>query len=85
MMTKEQEIKILMADNCTKSEAEKHLKDGTIIYEDLEENLDVYLKEYDDEEFTALIKDMIKKKDGHAIGWGVVEENGKTYYINYVL
>lgn len=29
-MTREREIEILMLDKCTKSEAEKHLKNGSI-------------------------------------------------------
>ena len=36
-MTRAKEIEILMEDRCTKSEAEKLLKNGTIIYEDFEE------------------------------------------------
>ena len=34
-MTREREIAILMKDNCTKSEAEKHLKNGSIVFTDL--------------------------------------------------
>ena len=30
-MTKEREIEILMLDRCTKSEAEKHLKNGSTV------------------------------------------------------
>ena len=37
-MTREKQIEILMEDRCTKSEAEKHLKNGTTIFEDFEEN-----------------------------------------------
>lgn len=40
-MTKEREIKLLMLDRCTKSEAEKHLKNGSTIFEDFEEILKV--------------------------------------------
>ena len=45
-MTREMEIEILMEDRCTKSEAEKHLKNGTIIFEDFEENFDKYMEEW---------------------------------------
>ena len=44
------EIKILMMDGCTESEAKKHLKDGTVIFEDFDENLEEYLDELDIEE-----------------------------------
>lgn len=49
-MTREREIEILMKDNCTKSEAEKHLKNGSIVFTDLAENLEGYLDEWDIEE-----------------------------------
>ena len=45
-MTREKQIEILMEDRCTKSEAEKHLKNGTTIFEDFEENFDKYMKEW---------------------------------------
>lgn len=32
-MTKEREIEILMLDRCTKSDAEKHLKNGSTVFE----------------------------------------------------
>ena len=56
-MTREMEIEILMEDRCTKSEAEKHLKNGTIIFDDFEENFDKYMEEWkyladDEEEYT---------------------------------
>ena len=49
-MTREREIEILMRDRCTKSEAEKHLKDGATIFEDFGENLESYLDEWGIEE-----------------------------------
>ena len=45
-MTREKQIEILMEDRCTKSEAEKHLKNGTTIFEDFEENFDKYMEEW---------------------------------------
>lgn len=70
-MLHEKEIEILMQDNCTRSEAEKHLKMGTVIYEDLtEETLEGYLddwlveEEYR-EEFRKMVKEGIPAKD-----WG---------------
>lgn len=39
-MTKEKMISILMEDGCTKRDAEKHLEDGTVIFENPEEYID---------------------------------------------
>ena len=36
-MTREQEIRIIMADRCMKAEAERFIKNGAIIYEDPED------------------------------------------------
>lgn len=87
-MTREMEIEILMEDRCTKSEAEKHLKNGTIIFEDFEENLDSYIKEFSDEETVGFdeksFREMVETKKPLS-DWGVVEKDGKTYYIMYVL
>jgi hypothetical protein len=41
-----EDIDILMADGCTKEEAKKNLKDGAIVFYDLEENLGKYLEEW---------------------------------------
>lgn len=84
-MTKERKIELLMMDRCTKSEAEKHLKNGSTIFEDFEENIESYLDEWDIEEedkdeYRKMVTDKIPARD-----WGVVEDNGKTYYIMYVL
>ena len=49
-MTREMEIEILMEDRCTKSEAEKHLKNGTTIFEDFEKNCESYLDEWNIDE-----------------------------------
>ena len=91
-MTREMEIEILMEDRCTKSEAEKHLKNGTIIFDDFEENFDKYMEEWkylaeDEEEYTKMVKsyrNMIETGEP-VIDWGVVKLEGKTYYIQYVL
>ena len=84
-MTKEREIKILMSDGCTRAEAEKHLKKGSVVFDDFEENFDQYMKEwgYNEEEEEAYRK-MVTDKTPVA-DWGVVEQDGKTYYIMYLL
>lgn len=84
-MTREREIELLMLDRCTKSEAEKHLKNGSTIFEDFEENIESYLDEWnieeeDKDEYRKMVTDKIPVRD-----WGIVEDNGKTYYIMYVL
>ncbi len=84
-MTKEREIEILMKDRCTKQEAEKFLKNGTTIFDDLEENLDDYFEEWNvDEEEKEIYRKMVSEKVP-ATDWGIVECDGKTYYIMYAL
>jgi hypothetical protein len=86
-----EDIDILIADGCTKEEAKKNLKDGSIVFEDLEENLENYLKEWayldnedDEEKFTDEVKKMVETKTPIP-DWGVVEVCGKWYYIQYCL
>ena len=86
-MLKEKAIEILMADGCTKKGAENYLKNGASIYEDLEERLDFYLNEWGtlcDDNFLEGIRKMVETKKPFT-DWGVVEMDGKTYYIEYVL
>ena len=79
------EIKILMMDGCTESEAKKHLERGTMVYSDMAENFDKYAEEWKlDEEEREAIRNMIDNKEP-AQDWGVVEIDGKTYFIQYVL
>ena len=79
------EIKILMMDGCTESEAKKHLERGTMVYSDMAENFDKYAEEWQlDEDEREAIRNMIDTKE-QAHDWGVVEIDGKTYFIQYVL
>lgn len=82
------DVEVLMMDGCTRNEAEKHLKNGTTVYEDLEEKLDIYIKEWQsmpvDEEFVNDVKEMIETKKPMK-DWGIVEMDGNTYYIEYAL
>ena len=83
-MTREKEVEILMKDSCTRSDAEKHLNNGTTIFEDFEENLDSYMKEWNcDEEEKEAYRKMIDSKNP-VPDWGVVELDGKTFYIMYI-
>nr|DAT70765.1 MAG TPA: hypothetical protein [Caudoviricetes sp.] len=84
-MIREKKIELLMMDGCTKSEAEKFLKKGSVIFEDFEEHIEDYLEEWDieeedKEEYRKMLVDKIPAKD-----WGIVEDDNKTYYIMYVL
>ena len=91
-MTREMEIEILMEDRCTRAEAERHLKNGTVIFEDFEENFDKYMEEWkdpaeDSEDYIEMVeryRNMIETGNPVA-DWGVVEKNEKTYYIMYAL
>lgn len=84
-MTKERQVEILMMDGCTKAEAESYLKNGSIVFSDFEEHFNDYMKEWDiEEEEISTYRKMIDEKFP-APDWGVVEEDGKTYYIMYVL
>lgn len=93
-MKREQQIEILMEDRCTKNEAERFLKNGTTIYDDFEENFDLYMEELklsfpkglEDEDYIELV-DAYKKMIATGIpatDWGIVKTNEKTYYIQYV-
>lgn len=91
-MTRAKEIEILMEDRATKSEAEKLLKNGTTVFEDFEENFDLYMKEWkdgfhDEEDYQKMVNDYKKmiETGEPADDWGVVKLDGKTYYIQYVL
>lgn len=79
------EIKILMMDGCTESEAKKHLERGTIVYDDLQEHFEDYANEWQlDKEEREAIKNMINTKEP-AQDWGVVNLEGKTFFIQYCL
>ena len=85
-------MEIRMEDRRTKSEAEKHLKNGTTRIEDLEENSDKHMEECkqlaeNQKEYNNMVEDykkMIRTKEPVA-DWGVVKADGETYYIQYVL
>ena len=81
------DIEILMMDRCTKSEAEKHLKNGTVVFdgEDFEKHFESYMDEWGiDEDERAEYKAMIDEKKP-ATDWGIVEHDGMVWYIMYVL
>ena len=89
-MSKEKMIEILMADRCTQREAEKFLKNGTVIYtaKDFESNYMDYASEdhaseEDMKELADLYKKMIDSQEP-ITDWSIVNLGGERYYIEYV-
>ena len=78
-MTSEIMINVLMADRCTRTEAEKFIKAGTTIYTDEQEIVEV-AKEVSDNESITL--DNIK--NGNVTDISYVRYNNNDYYIVYV-
>ncbi len=82
-MTNENAVRIIMLDGCTRSEAEGHLEKGSVVFPDFQENIDLYVNElnaFDEKDLREMAKTGKPMED-----WGVVKEDGKTYFIMYVL
>lgn len=96
-MTHEDEVRVLMADRMTEEAADRYLKQGAVVYEaaEFKEHFDDYLKELlnsyfgneDDEMYLAQAEEYknLVKSNTPPRDWSVVEVDGKTYYIMYVL
>ena len=83
-MIRDKKIKLLMMDGCTKSEAEKFLKKGSVIFEDFEEHIEDYLEEWDieeedKEEYRKMLVDKIPAKDSWRLTNYTVEEYNKLF------
>lgn len=81
------DLEVLIMDRCTKSEAIKLLNKGTIVFDgdEFEQNFDLYMDEWGaSEEERSEYKAMIERKDP-VTDWSVVQHEGKTWYIMYVL
>ena len=78
-MTNEMMIEVLMADRCTRAEAEKFIKAGTTIYTEEQEIVEVAREVSDDETITL---DNIKS--GNVTDISYVRYNDNDYYIVYV-
>lgn len=65
------DIKIIMATNKTKREAEEHLKRGTIVYEykDYLKNFDEYAGELEEEYKQQLKHEVETSDDGPLVNW----------------
>ena len=83
-MTNEKKIEIIVKDGCTKREAVKALARGSEVFEDFEERFSDYMIEWNiSEEEQENFKKMIETKRPIE-DWGIVDDNGKIYYIMYV-
>lgn len=82
-MDREKQIELLMMDGCTRKEAEKHLQNGATVFDDFAERFDAYMQEWDIEDIEPY-RNMIDSKNPLP-DWGVVEDDDKVYYIQYVL
>lgn len=83
----EKNVEILMEDRCTRKEAERHLKNGTVPYEleDFTEHFDQFMEDWqEDEEGIEAYKKMLETKEPMD-GYSFVEYNGKEYLISYCL
>ena len=81
------DIEVLMKNGYSKRKAEEELKRGTVVFEgeDFERHFDDYMEEWGvDEEKQEKYKKMLDKKTALP-DWGIVEDNGNTYYIMYCL
>ena len=81
------DIEVLMKNGYSKRKAEEELKRGTVVFEgeDFERHFDDYMEEWGvDEEEQEKYRKMLEEKIAIP-DWGIVEDNGKTYYIMYCL
>ena len=81
------DIEVLMKNGYSKRKAEEELKRGTVVFEgeDFERHFDDYMEEWGvDEEEQEKYRKMLEEKIAIP-DWGIVEDNGNTYYITYCL
>lgn len=83
----EKNVEILMEDRCTRKEAERLLKNSTVVYElkDFTEHFGQFMEDWqEDKEGIEAYKKMLETKKPMS-GYSFVEYNGKEYLINYCL
>lgn len=81
------DIEVLMKNGYSKRKAEEELKRGTVVFEgeDFERHFDDYMEEWGvDEEEKEKYRKMLEEKIAIP-DWGIVEDNGNTYYIMHCL
>ena len=81
------DIEVLMKNGYSKRKAEEELKRGTVVFEgeDFEKHFDDYMEEWgvdkeEQEKYRKMLEEKIAIPD-----WGIVEDNGNTYYIMHCL
>ena len=81
------DIEVLMKNGYSKRKAEEELKRGTVVFEgeDFEKHFDDYMEEWgvdkeEQEKYRKMLEEKIAIPD-----WGIVEDDGNTYYIMYCL
>lgn len=81
------DIEVLMKNGYSKRKAEEELKRGTVVFEgeDFERHFDDYMEEWgvdkeEQEKYRKMLEEKIAIPD-----WGIVEDDGNTYYIMYCL
>ena len=83
------DIKIIMAAGCTRTEAEKHLKNGSTVYElnDYLNHFDEYAGELEEEYKLQLKHEVEASDDGPLVNWDMdlVTFEGTRYVIEYFL
>jgi len=83
----EKNVEILMEDHCTRKEAERFLKNNTVVYElkDFTEHFGQFMEDWqEDKEGIEAYKKMLETKEPMS-GYNFVEYNGKEYLISYCL
>lgn len=81
-MTKEMMIRIMMADRCTKAEAERFIKYDSVIWEDYEDFKASCIGALMDEDEIPTLEDI---KAGKVEGMSFITFEGKDYIIEYTL
>lgn len=83
----EKEIAVLMEDRCTRKEAERYLKDGTVVYESFEDwidNLGDLIKEILEEYNVDIDGYKQLAREGGLADTSVVMFEGNEYIVDYV-
>ena len=83
----EKNVEILMEDRCTRKEAERFLKNNTVVYDlkDFTEHFDQFMEDWqEDEEGIEAYRKMLEAKEPIG-GYSFVKYDGKEYLISYCL
>lgn len=81
-MTKEMMVKIMMADRCTKAEAERFIKNDSIIWDNYEDFKASCIAGLCEEDEIPTLEDI---KAGRVEGMSFITFEGKDYIIEYTL